>query len=87
MVVQQAVCQNTHWQPLVGQLDELDKGGKVAVFVKYIAPRIATVQDVVTNSACRSSRGSWHASNLAKVRPARKINQNVPFLPPTPSIL
>lgn len=62
VIVQQAKGEDAHRQPLVRQGDRLDECRKVAVFVKHVAPRIAAVQNVVSDAAYGSSRSSWHAS-------------------------
>jgi hypothetical protein len=63
MVGHQAKGQHAHRHMLIGLVQQLDKGVKIAILMKDGAPAIPTVEDVVTVAAQGDPEGTSHADH------------------------
>ena len=60
MIRQYAIGKDSHRNPLTGQPDQLDKRPVITVLMEYLDLRVASIDDVITNAAYRSSGRAWH---------------------------
>lgn len=58
------VAEYPHRNALTRSVKQVDKGFVISVFPKNLAAGITPINSVITDSACRSARRSWHAPLL-----------------------
>src|SRR6266404_8015667 len=80
VIGQEAECQDAHGDFDAGVSNRLQERLIIAVLEKDLPPRVATIDDVVTDTADRSARRPRHGGEYSQLQGRMSIkNMNVPF--------
>ena len=65
MIWHEAIGKDSHRNPPTSKANQLDKTLVIAVLVKYRGLRVTPIDDVIADSAYRSSGRTWHTPSTA----------------------